>query len=224
MPTQPQLLLPFPRETRYAEADFIHAESNAAARAWIARPSDWPDRRLAVWGDEGCGKTHLMHIWAGRTGAVLWTGAALRGLPEQLPAGGIGIDDIDAVPDEATLFHWLNAARDAQVPVLIASRMPPARLPIQLPDLASRLRAFTSVGIDPPEDALLRALLAHLLSDHQWRLDLDVQARILPILPRKPGRLRDFVARLHHAQLAAGGRVSVRLVTEILAELPPDEC
>ena len=222
MPEVPQLLLPFSAEPAYAEADFIHAESNAAARAWIARPAEWPERRLAIWGEAGCGKTHLMHVWAGRVGASVWAGSALRGLPDRLPAGGIGIDDIDFVPDETTLFHWLNVARDAQVPVLIASKAPPARLPTRLPDLASRLRAFTAVGIDPPEDSLLRALLAHLLSDRQWRLDLDVQERILPLLPRQPGQLRDVVARLDRAQLAGGGRVTLGRVKAILAEMPSD--
>ena len=81
---------------------------------------------------------------------------------------------------------------------------------------------ITAVGIDPPEDALLRALLAHLLSDRQWRLDLDVQERILPLLPRQPGQLREFIARLDRSQLAAGGRVTLALVKGILAELPSD--
>lgn len=223
MPDRPQLLLPFLEEPRYAEADFIHAESNAAVRAWLGRPAEWPDRRLAIWGDAGCGKTHSMHIWARRVGASVWQGSTLQGLPEGLPAGGIGIDNVELVPDETTLFHWLNAARDAQVPVLITSRVAPARLPTRLPDLASRLRAFTAVGIDPPEDSLLRALLAHLLSDRQWRLDADVQERILPLLPRAPARLRAVVSRLNDAHLAAGGRVTLGLVNTVLKELPPEE-
>ena len=223
MPRASQLLLPFADEPAYAESDFIHAESNAAARAWIARPDEWPDRRLAIWGDAGCGKTHLMHIWAARVGASIHAGAVLRGLPERLPAGGIGIDDVDTVRDEIALFHWLNAARDAGVPVMVASRVPPARLPIRLPDLVSRLRAFTAVGIDPPEDDLLRGLLAHLLSDRQWRLDVDVQQRILPLLPRQPARLREVVARLDRTQLAAGGRVTVGLVKAVLEGMPPED-
>ncbi len=223
MPQEPQFLLPFSDTPDYAEADFIHAESNAAARAWIGRPGEWPEGRLALWGEHGCGKTHLMHIWARRVGARLHAGAALRDLPALLPAGGIGIDDVDTVRDETVLFHWLNAARDAGVPVMIASRLAPARLPIRLPDLASRLRAFTAVGIAAPEDDLLRGLLAHLLSDRQWRLDLDVQQRILPLLPREPAGLRDVVARLDRTQLAAGGRVTVGLVRRVLAEMPPEE-
>ena len=216
MPAPPQLILSFPDVPAYADSDFIHAESNAAARAWLARPAEWPDRRLAIWGESGCGKTHLMHIWARRNGAEVHDGHSLRGLPTALPPSGMGIDDIDAVPDETTLFHWLNAARDAGIPVLITSREPPARLKMRLPDLASRLRAFTAVGIDPPEDALLRALLAHLLSDRQWRLESDVQDRILPLLPRAPGELRTFVARLHDAHMAAGGRVTLGLVKQLL--------
>ena len=223
MSKTPQLILSFADKPSYAESDFIHALSNAAVRAWLARPAEWPERRLAIWGEPGCGKTHLMHIWARRTGASVWAGSDLRGLPDRLAAGGIGIDDIETVPDETTLFHWLNAARDADMTVLIASRVPPARLPIRLPDLASRLRAFTAVGIDPPEDGLLRALLAHLLSDRQWRLDADVQERILPLVPRQPARLRMFVARLADAQLAAGGRVTLGLVKEVLDGLPPED-
>lgn len=215
MPSPRQFLLPFSSEPAYADADFIHAESNAAVRAWLSRPAEWPERRLAIWGGEGCGKTHLMHIWARKWGADIWAGPSLRGLPDRLPPGGIGIDDVDAVADETVLFHWLNAARDRQVPVLIASRMPVARLPIALPDLASRLRAFTAAGIDPPEDDLLRALLAHLLSDRQWRLDASVQERILPLLPREPAALREVVARLDRAQLASGGRVTIGLVRTI---------
>jgi chromosomal replication initiation ATPase DnaA len=214
-----QLLLPFPEEPRYEADDFIPATSNAAALAWLERPAEWPERRLAIWGQEGCGKTHLMRIWAGRTGAAIYPGPGLRGLPGSLPAGGIGIDDADAVPDETTLFHWLNAARDALVPVLITTRVPPAHLPVRLPDLASRLRAFTAVGIDPPEDALLRALLAHLLSDRQWRLDAQFQDWLLPQLPRTPAALREVVAYLDRLLLASGARITHKLVAELLEAL-----
>jgi chromosomal replication initiation ATPase DnaA len=49
--------------------------------------------------------------------------------------------------------------------VLLAARTPPAHWPVRLPDLASRLRATTAVEIAPPEDSLLRSLLARLLAE-----------------------------------------------------------
>ena len=56
--------------------------------------------------------------------------------------------DADAGADEATLLHLLNATAEARLPVLLAARTPPARWPVRLPDLASRLRAITAVGSD----------------------------------------------------------------------------
>ncbi len=55
------------------------------------------------------------------------------------------------------------------MPVLLAARAPPARWQFGLADLASRLRAITAVEIGPPEDTLLRILLARLLAERQLR-------------------------------------------------------
>ena len=87
----------------------------------LRRTAEWPGHRLALWGEAGRGKTHLLHIWAERTGAALRSGAALAGLPE-LPTVGIALDDADAVADESALLHLLNAAGEAGLPVLLAAR------------------------------------------------------------------------------------------------------
>ena len=214
-----QLLLPFPEDFLGSPTDFVPAASNEAALAWLAREADWPDRRLAIWGEEGCGKTHLLRAWVRRTGAAMQPGPALRGLPGRLPPAGIAIDDADAVPAEETLLHWLNAARDAGVPVLLTSRIAPARLPVRLPDLASRLRAILAVEIGRAEDELLRLLLARLLAERQWRLDPGFQDWLLPQLPRTPASLREMVARLDRLLLAEGGRITQRLVRDVLPGL-----
>jgi DnaA regulatory inactivator Hda len=217
--TPAQLPLPFTPDPRYAEADFRDAPSNEAARAWLGRVEDWPGRRLLLWGEAGCGKTHLLHIWAARTDAVVWVGHALRGLPELPAANGIAIDAADAVEDETALFHLLNAAAEAGLPVLLAARQPPSRLPISLPDLASRLRAITAVEIELPEDALLRALLARLLADRQLRLPEPVQQWLLLRLPRTASAMRDAVARLDAASLEAKRDITVPLARDVLKEV-----
>ena len=73
-----QLNLSIFRAPRFAEGDFRHAASNADAWAWLGRTQEWPDHRLALWGEAGCGKTHLLHIWARRTGALRWASRASR--------------------------------------------------------------------------------------------------------------------------------------------------
>ena len=69
------------------------------------------------------------------------------------------MDDADIVPEPTALLHLLNAAAEAGQPVLLTARLPPGRQRQKLPDLGSRLRASLAVEINPPDDALLGALL-----------------------------------------------------------------
>ena len=214
-----QLPLPFIHEPTYAAGDFMPARSNEAARTWLDRTAQWPDRRLALWGEAGVGKTHLLHLWAGREGALRLQGPGLRDPPELPPSGGIALDDCDAIADETVLLHLLNAARDASLPVLLAARTPPARWTVRLPDLASRLRAVTAVSIDPPEEPLLRGLLVRLLLDRQLRADSPVVDWLLLRLPRSAAALRDAAARLDRTSLAAHRRIDRRIAAQVIAEM-----
>jgi chromosomal replication initiation ATPase DnaA len=218
-----QLPLPFPYQPSYGAADFLAAPSNEAALDWLARTPDWPDGRLALWGDAGCGKTHLLRLWAGRHGAALLTGADLLGLPTLPSSGGAAIDDADAVADEPALLHLLNALREVRLPVLLVARTPPARWPLRLPDLASRLRAVTAVEVLPPEESLLSALLLRLLADRQLAVRPELQDWLLLRLPRSPAALREAVARLDQAALAARGAVTRTLAAGVLAEMGAGE-
>lgn len=217
--TRDQLPLAFPHQPAYAAADFLEAPSNEAALAWLARTPDWPDHRLALWGEPGCGKTHLLRLWAGRLGAVLLEGPALRGLPALPTTGGVALDSADAMAEEPALLHLLNATHEARLPVLLAARTPPARWPVRLPDLASRLRAVTSVEILPPEESLLRALLLRLLADRQLAVRPDLQDWLLLRLPRSPAALREAVARLDQAALAAGRAVTRPIAAGVVAAM-----
>ena len=212
-----QLPLPLPHRPGYG-ADFLPAASNAAARRWLGRVADWPDLRLALWGEAGSGKTHLLHRWAEQHGADLLNGPvpADRGA---LPTRPIALDDADPCGDEPALLHLLNSFAEAGIAVLLAAREPPARWPVRLPDLASRLRAIQAVRIDPPEDELLRALLARLLSERQLTVKPALQDWLLLRLPRTAAAMREAAARLDAAALAAGVPVTRGIAAAALADL-----
>jgi chromosomal replication initiation ATPase DnaA len=212
-----QLPLPFAETQSYAAVDFCAAPSNALAQSWVERPEGWTNGRLVLWGESGCGKTHLLHIWAESHGAVLLHGPDLRGaLP---PASGpVAIDDADAVADETTLLHSLNAAAEAGQPALLTARTPPARQKITLPDLASRLRASLAVQIFTPDDELLDMLLTRLAAERQLALNFQVRNFLLSHLPRAPAALREAVARLDHAALATGGKITRNMAAALVAE------
>ena len=214
-----QLALPFAHRPRFARADFIAAPSNAAALAWLERSggAQWPDQRLALWGEAGCGKTHLLLVWARDHDALLLPGTALRGLTLFAGRGADGgmapafaIDDADMATDERALLHLLNAAREQGLPVL-------------LPDLGSRLRATAAVALRRPEETLLRILLLRLLAERQLAVAQPVVEWLLLRLPRQADAMREAAWRLDQAALASGTAVTRALAASVLDELlaPP---
>jgi chromosomal replication initiation ATPase DnaA len=191
---------------------FLEAPSNEQAVTLLGRPAAWPNHRLAVWGEAGSGKSHLLDRWARRHRATRLTGNALSLEP---PGGPLAIDDADLAA-ERPLLHVLNAAAEAGFPVVIAGRAAPARWETRLADLGSRLRATLAVEIRPADDDLLRGLLQALLTDRQLPVSQKVQEFLLRRLPRSPDVLRRAVAELDRLAFAVGGGVSLALAAEIV--------
>jgi chromosomal replication initiation ATPase DnaA len=212
-----QLTLPFAAPAAFAAQDFCAAPSNAAARALLAAADSWSGGRLILWGPAGAGKTHLLHIWARDCGAALIPGPTLTGIP---PAcGPVAIDDADITPDPRALLHLLNSTAEAGHPALLTARLAPARQPIKLADLASRLRAASAVEIRAPEDELLAQLLTRLSAERQLALSPAVQTYLLTHLPRTAGALREAVARLDRAVAERHLRLTRQAAAEILGDL-----
>ena len=216
-----QLGLPFPHDPDFSATDFLSAPANQAARAWLDNVEKWPSGRLALFGEPDVGKTHLLQLWARRGQALRVRGPALAGLMASIESTsdrrGVAIDDADLIADEPALLHLLNACAEAAVPVLLVGRAPPARWQVRLPDLASRLRAITAVEVEPPDDELLRSLLARLLAGRQLAVAAPVQAFLLTRLPRTAAALVETTCRLDRLALATGGRVTLRLAAQVVA-------
>jgi chromosomal replication initiation ATPase DnaA len=202
-----QLALPLPIAASFDARDVIADASNEAALSWLAKPEAWPLGRLALYGAAAVGKTHLARAAAARFGWRWLDGMGLRGLPAPAPQGNV-IDDADCVADEAALFHLINLCAERGESLLLIGREAPARWTVRLPDLASRLRATQAVGVGPASDALLCALLSKFFADRQLRVEPDVQAWLLTRLPRDAASLAEAVARLDHAALGMGGRIT----------------
>ncbi len=224
-----QLPLDLAGPPSYGRADFLPAEANATALAWIDRWPDWPGPASVLVGPAGSGKTHLLHLWATRAQALILQGVALdqpdlATLFDMLgDARQVAVDEADAVAGwphaEQQLFHLYNWLRERGGSLLLASRTAPARWGLRLPDLASRLRAAAVAEIGAPDDALLSAVLVKLFHDRQVAITEDVVQYLVRRMERSLSAAGAIVARIDRRALAEQRAVSVKLLRDMAPEL-----
>jgi chromosomal replication initiation ATPase DnaA len=219
-----QLAIAFPRRTALGRADFLVSAGNEAAVAWLDRWPDWPAGTLVLYGPRGCGKTHLVHLWREHTGGLAFAGerldeASLSALIETSPPG-VAVDDAERA-GERILLHLYNCCRERRLGLLLTAERPPGAWSIRLGDLRSRLRAAVALGIAPPDDALLGAVLVKHFADRQLRVTPEVIAYLVSRLERSFAAAADIAARLDAAALAGGRAVTVPLARRLLSECEP---
>jgi chromosomal replication initiation ATPase DnaA len=214
-----QLTLDLPLKPRYGREDFLVSPSNERAYGLIERWPDWPDTVLLLAGPKGSGKSHLAAIWA--EAAHGWTVDAFEVTMDRVPHlvsnGALVIEDIGSgEADEPALFHLLNLARERQAYVVLTSAVPAELLPIRTPDLKSRLRLAPSVSLEPPDDALLRAVLVKLFVDRQLVVDTSVVDFLTLRIERSLAAAAEVVAELDREALSRGRRITRPMAAELL--------
>ncbi|MGI9387018.1 MAG: hypothetical protein ACR2OX_06275 [Methyloligellaceae bacterium] len=217
-----QLVLDLPhREARGAE-DFLVSQCNEAAVRIVDRWPDWPAPAVLIIGPAACGKTHLANVWRTQAGA------------EDLAAQDVGvvavnafenvtaliIEDIDGASyDETALFHLLNLSKENSFSLLLTARTPPGHWRIALPDLRSRLRSLPVVAIEPPDEALLKAVLVKLFNDRQVIVAPHVVDFIALRMERSMEWVQIFVDAVDKAALSGGRKVTRQLAANVLSQL-----
>lgn len=132
---------------------------------------DSRERFVYIWGEPGCGKSHLLQAFAGATrdggsDALYLDGA--RGEcpdPDMSRHGAVVLDAVQHL-DEAgqiALFNLYNRIREGQGTLLVSGAAPPAQLNLR-PDLVTRL----AWGL---------VYQVHLLSDQEKGLAMGAHAR-----------------------------------------------
>ncbi len=213
-----QIPLEFGHQPAFSAEDFLVTACNAEAHGWIGRWPDWPGFGLALTGPAGSGKSHLAHVFAAKSGGAILPAASLRGetLPALAACPAVAVEDVDQGLDETALFHLYNMLRENRHTLLVSGRAAPARWPLTLPDLRSRLLALPVTAIGAPDDALLQALLLKLFSDRQLRVGPDVLAYLLPRMQRSFDAARALVAEIDRVALARQRAITVPLLRDVL--------
>ncbi len=221
-----QLTFDLPHRAALGAEDFLVSDCNVAVVKLVDAWPDWQAPVQLLIGPAASGKTHLVRVWQGRSGAVALDSAHLGiALLDRLVSGSsIVVEDADrAGYDEKTLFHLLNLAREKRLFVLLTARVSPNRWDTSLADLTSRLSAVPVTEIGTPDEALLRTVMLKQFADRQLDIDPKVLAFLALRIDRSLEAAAAAVEAVDRAALRSGRKISRQLVAEALQGTAPAE-
>ncbi|MBF0438588.1 MAG: hypothetical protein HQL93_05640 [Magnetococcales bacterium] len=221
--------------------NFIVGDSNRLALHALQILMDSSATSLTLTGEEGCGKTHLLHATVGRRRETHGKESAVYLDPETLGqalAKGeegdltrflarwghgmlVAVDSLEQMEfglpalQEGLLFLF-NQLRETSGRLLVASRVSPHHLEWLRPDLRSRLLWGSVLLIAPPDDAELEYILSKMAADRQVRLSPELIKFLCLRLPRRIPDHATALARLDRAGMEQKRPLTVPLAKEIL--------
>lgn len=186
--------------------------------------------RVFLAGPGGSGKTHLLIAACAQASSLGRSAQYLD--PSTVPGplahairqfGGsdlLAIDDLDAIVGEAEVEHALfdlhNRCLAEGTGLLFAASELPAALPLVLPDLASRLSAFTQWQLRPLDESARRIALRERAASRGIELDEAVLDWLFARQARDLGALTELLDHIDLAALAARRRVTVPFLRQLL--------
>lgn len=216
-----QLTFDLPLREARGRGDFFVSESNATALAAIDGWQKWPGRKMVLTGPPGSGKSHLLQLWAEQADAVIVAATDLGTTDPATVAGrNVGVEDAEAIAGnaqaEAAAFHLHNLVLAEGGHLLLTATRAPSRWGLSLPDLASRMEGTPVVAIEPPDEALLAAVLVKLFADRQIEPPETLIRYLVPRIDRSFAAAQDIVATLDETALAEGKPISRDLARQVL--------
>jgi DnaA-homolog protein len=204
--------------------NFLGGDNTLALAAAKALAAAGGEGALFLHGADGSGKSHLLQgLCVAVPGAAFLPLAALAELgPEVLDGAAtlplLAIDDLHLVAGneawERALFRLYNERRGSGLAVAAAA--PATRLPIRLPDLASRLAALTHYALRPLDELQQREALQLRARSRGFDLPDETVVYLQRRFARDMGRLTLMLDELDAASLVEQRRVTVPFIRQVL--------
>ncbi len=211
-----QMALTLPFQRALTRSDFCVSACNAEAVGWVDGWPNWPFHCLLIYGDSGCGKTHLAHIFSDfKIGAADLSTADFSSFPQK-----IVVENIDALTDETALFHLYNFALETGRFIILTARQIPQ---FQLPDLQSRMQAMLKVRIQAPDDELMFALLLKGFFERHMLVEVGVLEYIIKNSERSFTAIQGFLKKADQLSLEQKRKITVPVAKAILEQLAGDK-
>ncbi len=176
-------------------------------------------RFIYLWGEPGCGKSHLLAAAALRSQASL-IDADCEALPEEIaPNTLLAVDNVTSLDraEQERLFAHFNTLRAGSGALLASGPLPPMLLPL-LPDLATRLGWGLVYQLKPLSDSDKAAALQARARQLGFELTSEQADYLLRHAPRGIAPLYRLLDKANELALSRQKAVTLNLLREILRE------
>ncbi len=191
-----QIALPLDELRPGASNSLIITDANAHVFFGLGRAQTWPGRCAILVGPARSGKSLLGRFFAAQV-------------------NGEVIDDAEIVASEK-LFNAWNRAQNGGAPLLMLSRIEPAKWDIALPDLRSRVASAEMLTLGPPDDELAEQLLQNHFQDRGTMIGPEAMSYVLRRMSRSYAAIEDFAREANAVALAEGSAITTALAKRIL--------
>jgi DnaA family protein len=200
------------------------AGQNGAAVAALRALATTPGA-VYLWGERGCGRSHLLEAAvqaardAGRTAALVRAGMDAMP-PPHAPLALIAIDDVDALDaaGQVAAFDLFNAARARGASFIAAGNAAPQQIGAR-EDLRTRLASGLTFELRPLDEAEKRAALRSHAASRGMALGEDVVSYLLTRLRRDLATQLAVLDALDRYSLAHKRALTLPLVREAVEAL-----
>ena len=166
-----------------------------------------------LYGPKKSGKSYLSKIWSKKNNAIEYKNNYEVVL--NLHAN-ILIDNL-IFYDQEKIFHIVNNCILNNSKILITSDIKINSIDFKLNDLSSRLKTFSNLEIDQPNDEMLLAILTKLLIDKQFIINSNqIFEYILRRVDRSYQGINEIVKKLDKLSLEKKRQLTIPLIKEIL--------
>ena len=166
-----------------------------------------------LYGPKKSGKSYLSKIWLKKNNAIKYKNNYEVVL--NLHAN-ILIDNL-IFYDQEKIFHIVNNCILNNSKILITSDIKINSIDFKFNDLSSRLKTFSNLEIDQPNDEMLLAILTKLLIDKQFIINSNqIFEYILRRVDRSYQGINEIVKKLDKLSLEKKRQLTIPLIKEIL--------
>ncbi len=214
-----QLTFKFPFKAKYYEQDFYVSNNNFSAYRLIESWPNWPNKWMNIYGESGCGKTHLSKILEKKIEKVK--------ILDAQEIDNIYIDNLEKIEcliidnykeniNNKLFYSLLNQSKQLENYILINSKFPINKSKFKTLDLESRVNSFLFIGIELPPDDLLNVIITKTFSDKQVKLDPKISNFIIKNIERSYDKVFKFLKDVDELSLSTGKSININLIKKVL--------